>query len=272
MADQSRAAAKAEEVLKKMQTTFTTTNLHSSSAEVDNILSQIQKEATRNTSSKHMQVIGLEEEVRLKEVTIHGLYSKISSLNQMYADLEKAKAAEIEKVQEENKKMQEENKAALVKMQDENDQLQQQLAALKEKNTKVMQTAKEHQKGWKECVAKTEKKAAEKEKENLLLRSKMTKLMRTLEATVEEFSDLSGAEAASVPFANPSESEDCDATADCDATEVTAEEKTTATAPKDERDDCEQTTQVEKGIVEFGDIAERMSTLGCSMSCPSANE
>lgn len=248
MTDKSRATAKAEEVLQKMQTTFTTNNLMASSTEVDNILSQIQKEATKNTSSKHMQVIGLEEEVRLKEVTIHGLYSKISGLNEKYADLEKAKAAELEKMQEENNK------------------LQQELEALKEKNTKVMQTAKDHQKGWKECVAKTEKKAAEKEKENLLLRSKMTKLMRTLEATVTEFSDLSGANA-SVPVACSSESEDCD------ATEVTTEEKTTDIAPpQDKRDDCEQDTKVEKGMIEFSDIAERMSTLGCSMSCPSANE
>lgn len=199
-----------------------------------------------------MQVIGLEEEVRLKEVTIHGLYSKISVLNEKYADLEKAKAAELQKMQEENNK------------------LQQELAALKEKNTKVMQTAKDHQKGWKECVAKTEKKAADKEKENLLLRSKMTKLMRTLEATVEEFSDLSGAEAASVPVACSSESEECDATVE--TTEKKTVEEKTATVPQDKRDDCEQDTKVEKGMVEFSDIAERMSTLGCSMSCPSANE
>ncbi len=250
MTDKSRAAAKAEEVLQAMQTTFTTNN--SMNSEVDNILSQIQKEATRNTGSKHMQVIGLEEEVRLKEVTIHGLYSKISVLNEKYADLEKAKAAELQKMQEENNK------------------LQQELAALKEKNTKVMQTAKDHQKGWKECVAKTEKKAADKEKENLLLRSKMTKLMRTLEATVEEFSDLSGAEAASVPVACSSESEECDATVE--TTEKKTVEEKTATVPQDKRDDCEQDTKVEKGMVEFSDIAERMSTLGCSMSCPSANE
>ncbi len=251
MANTSRATAKAEEVLQKMQTTFTTNN--SMNSEVDNILSQIQKEATRNTSSKHMQVIGLEEEVRLKEVTIHGLYSKISTLNEKYAELEKAKAAELEKMQQENEK------------------LQQELVALKEKNKKVMQTAKEHQKGWKECVAKTEKKAADKEKENLLLRSKMTKLMRTLEATVSEFSDLSGAEAASVPVACSSESEDCDETVET-TEEKAVEEKTATVTQVDKRDDCEQDTKVEKGMVEFSDVAERMSTLGCSMSCPSANE
>jgi len=253
-------------VLQKMQATLAAPTINrnnsmASSAEVDNILGQIQKEATRNTSSKHMQVIGLEEEVRLKEVTIRGLYMKISTLQgQLHQSNEKI--AILEGVEAENKDLKV-KVTELEKVQEENKKLEQEMVTLKEKNTKVLQTAKEHQKGWKECVSKTEKKAAENENENLILRSKMTKLMRTLEATVAEFSDLSGADA-SLPLAASSSSEESE---DCDTTE----DKNTAS--EDKRDDCEQDTKVEKGVVATTDIiAERMSTSACFMSCPTANE
>eukprot|EP00986_Skeletonema_menzelii_P013878 scaffold8574_cov131-Skeletonema_menzelii.AAC.1 len=128
MTEVTRAAAKAEEVRQKMQTTFaiSTNSSMSSSAEVDNILDQIKKEATSATKPKHMQVIGLEEEVRLKEVTIKGLYQKIAGLenqlcqsNEKITELEKLneeKITELEKVNEENKGL----KESMVKLKEKN--------------------------------------------------------------------------------------------------------------------------------------------------------
>jgi chromosome segregation ATPase len=242
MTDKSRAAAKAEEVLSKMQTSFAISATPStSSAEVDNILGQIKKEATGATKPKHMQVIGLEEEVRLKEATIKGLYVKIAGMTKQLCEANE-KIESLEKAQEEKNK-----------------ELEEEMTKLKEKNESVLKTAKEHQKGWKAHIKKIEQKASDMEKENRLIRSKMAKLMRTLEGTIEEFSDLSNVEI-SLSLASSSESE----------VEETVEEKNDAN--EDSRDDCEQDTQVKKGVAHLSPSAAAKKAKGFFKGLVATNE
>ena len=270
MTEKSRAAAKAEEVLLKMKgaLAINTNNSMSSSAEVDNILGQMQKEATSNSKPKHMQVIGLEEEVRLKEVTIKGLHSKIYGLErQLYQSSERVMNLEV--LADENKdlkaviKEQEAKIINLEKVQEENKKLEETLSNLKEKNTNVLKTAKDHQKGWKDCISKLEVKISEKDAENRLLRSNMTKLMRKLEGTIAEFSDLNGLQV-SLSLASSSESEDCD----------TIEDKNTA-HEESRDDDCEQETTVEKGMATMSPmspVAEKINSAGRFLRCQAAIE
>lgn len=263
MTDKSRAAAKAEEVLQKMQATLSINpnNSMSSSAEVDNILGQMQKEATGQSQPKHMQVIGLEEEVRLKEVTIKGLHSKISKLEKVIS-LSHEKISHLEVVEAENKELNEtvkENEG----LQEENQKMKEELSTLKEKNATVMQTAKEHQKGWKKYISKLEAKLSEKEKENELLRSKMSNLIEHLEGTIDEFSQLKSVDT-SETLAMESESVDYDAV-----------EAKVAAKCEDRRDDSEVSevkTTLEKGLAGFAPITEKLSNSACFPRCEASAE
>lgn len=233
MTDKSRAAAKAEEVLQKMQATLaistTKTNNSMASAEVDSILGKMQKEAMGQTNRQYMQVIGLEEEVRLKELTIGGLHSKISALErQIYQS--NAKIVHMEDLESENKEIKAAIKEQEAKM-SHFEELEVENKKLKEKNTKVLQTAKEHQKSWKNHISKLEMKLLETENENRHLRSKMAKLVRKLETAIAEFSDLNDQDGSLALTTNSSESENCDTNED---------------ESQDNRDDCEKETTLEK--------------------------
>jgi hypothetical protein len=253
MTENSRATAKAEEVLQKMQATLSINNINAnnsmaSSAEVENILGQMRKEAMGQSNRKHMQVIGLEEEVRLKEVTIRGLHSKISVMERQIHQ-SNAKILNLEVLQSENKELKaviKEHEAKSWKtLEEEKKKLQEDMKSLKEKNTKVLQTAKEHQKGWKNHISKLEAQLLEKENENRLLRAKMARFVKKLEGTIGEFSDLNDQDGLSLSLADTSESENC----------VSTEEEN-----QESRDESEVETKMEKYLnARIDPIADKIS-------------
>ena len=236
-------------------------NSMSSSAEVDSILGQMQKEAIGQSQPKHMQVIGLEEEVRLKEVTIKGLHSKILKLEKVIS-LSNEKISHLEGVEAENREL---NKTVKENegLQEENQKMKDELSILKEKNTTVMQTAKEHQKGWKKYISKVEAKMSEKEKENELLRSKMSKLIEHLEGTVDEFSKLKSLDA-SETLAMETESVDYDA--------VEAEIAAKCEKKSDDSEVSVVKTTLEKGLAGFAPITEKLSDSACFPRCEASAE
>lgn len=227
-----------------------------SSTEVDSILGQIKKEvALGQNNNTHMQVIGLEEEVRRKEVTIKGLHSKIFGLDRQLNESN----AKIEGVESENKKMKaviagQEAKITSFEKQEED------MISLKEKNAKVLQTAKEHQKGWKDSIRKLEVKMSEKEKENHLLRAKMAKLLRNLEGTIADFSDLDDQE---LSLASTSESEGCD----------TIEDQNTDREDNIDDFESKKLTKMEKVLnASIDPTAEKIHSFGFFSRFQAANE
>jgi len=273
MTENSRATAKAEEVLQKMQATLSINNINAnnsmaSSAEVESILGQMRKEAMGQSNRKHMQVIGLEEEVRLKEVTIRGLHSKISVMERQIQQ-SNAKILNLEGLVPENKELKaviKEHEAKIIHfeaLEEEKKKLQEDMTSLKEKNTKVLQTAKEHQKGWKNHISKLEAQLLEKENENRLLRARMARFVKKLEGTIGEFSDLNDQDGLSL--ATTSESENC----------VSTEEEN-----QESRDESEVETKMEKylnaGIDPVADkispVADKINKSGFFKRFQAANE
>jgi predicted RNase H-like nuclease (RuvC/YqgF family) len=193
MADTSRAAMMAEGLRQKQKLVEKT----SSSASVDEILGKI-KTANTAHQNNNMQVFGLEEEVAQKQEEIRGLYLKNKVLV--------AKISEMHEVEEANKTLELKNK----ELEEANKKLKAEVISLKDKNQKVLQTAKDHQKGWKDHISSLEASAVEKDKENKILKGKMAKLIKNLEVTIADFSDLHVGASYSLSLASTSESDDCE--------------------------------------------------------------
>jgi len=169
----------------------------SSSASVDEILGKI-KTANTAHQNNNMQVFGLEEEVAQKQEEIRGLYLKNKVLV--------AKISEMHEVEEANKTLELKNK----ELEEANKKLKAEVISLKDKNQKVLQTAKDHQKGWKDHISSLEASAVEKDKENKILKGKMAKLIKNLEVTIADFSDLHVGASYSSSLASTSESDVCE--------------------------------------------------------------
>ena len=187
----------------------------SSSATVDDILGKI-KTANTTHLNNNMQIFGLEEEVAQKQEEIRGLYLKNKVLV--------AKTSETQALAEANKKLELKNKELEAKigelchvmeakisemkaLEETNKKLNAEVISLKDKNQKVLQTAKDHQKGWKDHISSLEASTVEKDKENQILKGKMAKLIKNLEFTIADFSDLHVGASYSLSLASTSESE-----------------------------------------------------------------
>ena len=179
----------------------------SSSASVDEILGKI-KTANTAHQNNNMQVFGLEEEVAQKQEEIRGLYLKNKVLV--------AKTSEMQALAEANKKLELKNMELEAKIgelcyvMEENKKLNAEVISLKDKNQKVLQTAKDHQKGWKDHISSLEASTVEKDKENKILKGKMAKLIKNLEVTIADFSDLHVGASYSLSLASTSESDVCE--------------------------------------------------------------
>lgn len=124
-----------------------------------------------------MQIFGLKGELAQKQEEIRGLYLK--------------------------------NKELEAKI----DELVAEVTSLKDKNKKTLQTAKDHQKGWKDHISSLEASTVEKDKENKILKGNMAKLIKNLEITIADFSDLSDLHVGasySLSLASTSESDVCE--------------------------------------------------------------